>query len=401
VLEIPSDVLTAEGIEYDVGFAEDLSTFPRSRPRPPTEQILAAAKLVADAERPVLVAGGGVLLSRADAEVCLLASRFGIPVATTFNGKGSIPETDSHAIGVIGGKGSGRANSIVANADLVIWVGSKGGDKSTNFGRLPSRTSTTIQIDIDPCELGRTFPIALGLCGDAKATLQELLLELDRRGWKGIRDGWPPPRESLNPLDTLKEKGFLTTPSILEAIKDLFDVQPIVVADASRACGWIGSHFRTSRQGRSVIAPRGSGSIGYALPGTIAAALACPGQPVVGIGGDAGFAIASHELETAVRVHASFLFLILDNSAPALLNQVSRLTLGHAVIPEFVPTDWAAVATAFGIQATRVTTLDELSSWRHSCVDIEGPQIVDLVLAVEETSPDFELFQTRHDQVAR
>lgn len=377
------------------------SIFPRFRPRPDLASLQQALRLLEKADRPLIVAGGGVLLSGAEAMLESFVNKFHIPVATTFNGKGSISELHPLAIGAVGSKGNIVANQLAEEADVVLWLGSKAGDKSTNFGRIPSPNASIIQVDIDSQEHGRTFQPTISLCADIAATLEDFCA-IAQEAMPLARSSWHTRTTTLvtafreNIRRQATEAETLNTITLMHELHQRYADTAVIVADASRACSWVGAFYTTAYAGRSVLAPRGSGSIGYALPATIAAALARPNHLVIGIGGDAGFAMACHELETAVRLGIRFIFLILNNNSLGLLNQVAGVSLNEPeLLGRFASTDWAMVAQAFGCNGQTVTTKAELSQALDTATLAVQPTILNLVLPAKEESPDFQMFVSR------
>ncbi|WP_030159898.1 thiamine pyrophosphate-binding protein [Streptomyces sp. NRRL S-244] len=393
-LDVPSDVLAdpaaAEPVVTD-GPAAPPTT---SRTRPGPAALAQVVDLLTRARRPLLVAGGGVHLSGAYDQLAALTDAFRVPVATTFNGKGVISETHPHSLGVIGAKGSAGANAVAERADLVLWVASKAGDKSTGYGRLPGPDAVCVQLDIDEAELGRILSPRYVLHADAATALEDLAGALRASGWQGA-PAWTGSTGAL--IDEPEGDAAPTPGRLIQAVERTCPPDTALIADASRACSWAGAHFRCRSAGRSVIAPRGSGSIGYALPAAIAAALVHPGRTVVGVGGDGGFALSCQEMETAVRIGARLVFVLLNDNAFGLLNRVASVGLGQAdLLGSFAPTDWTAVARGFGWQAH--TVRDEASFERALKTGIEAdrPTLLNVLLSSDAASPDFRMYAERH-----
>ncbi len=166
--------------ELDGVFEPHFGRYPAFRSQAEPERVRAAARLLAEAQRPVIVAGGGVTASGAQAEVVALAEKLGIPVATSLNAKGAIPENHRLAVGVVGLYSRPCANQVVSQADLVFYVGSRTGSQVTNSWQVPPPGTRVIQLDIEPAELGRNYPNLVSLCGDAQAVLRQLLEESEK-----------------------------------------------------------------------------------------------------------------------------------------------------------------------------------------------------------------------------
>ena len=378
------------------------ASFPRFRPRPDDASLVEVVSLLKKAGKPLIVAGGGVLLSGAEAALERFATTFQIPVATTLNGKGSLSEIHPLSVGVIGSKGCDVANQIATEADVVLWLGSKAGDKSTNFGRIPSTTSVVIQVDIDPHEHGRTLNPSVSLCADITATLDDLYTHLTEHEFPSSLRWCSYTSRLVTAFRTsvqrqAEEVEFFNTAVLISQLQQRYAHEAVIVADASRACSWVGAFYNTAYAGRIVIAPRGSGSIGYALPGTIAAAVTCPDRTVIGIGGDGGFAMACHELETAVRLQLRFIFVILNNNSLGLLNQVAGVSMNdQKLLSEFAPTDWEMVARGFGCDSQTITSFGELSRALDHLTTISRPTVLNVILPATEESPDFKMFVSRN-----
>ena len=184
---ISGDVITDGELDIDVIAEEPFMQRPAFRPEPEPERVREAARILSQAERPVIVAGGGVTASGAEAEVTRLAEMLNIPVATALNAKGCIPENHPLSVGVVGSYSRWSANRVVSEADLVLFIGSHTGSQVTLDWRLPAEGTPTIQIDIDASELGRSYANAYGLLGDAKRTLERLIDVLEPTGGNA---GW-------------------------------------------------------------------------------------------------------------------------------------------------------------------------------------------------------------------
>src|SRR5262245_26963668 len=197
--------LEAAEVTQSVVIEEPFTRYPAFRPAPEEAAVEQAARVIAAAKRPVIVAGGGVRLSSAGAEVVALAEKLSIPVATSVNGKGTILDSHPLSVGVVGSYSARCANQVVAEADLVIYIGSHTGDQVTHDWRIPPPGTQVVQIDIDPAEIGRSYAGAIGVVGDAKTAVARLITALPARptneGWlrraQELVRAW---REEIEPL---------------------------------------------------------------------------------------------------------------------------------------------------------------------------------------------------------
>lgn len=351
-VDIPCNLLEEEA-EWNPNLKPVCGVYPSQRPLPGSEdltQIKTLAKRLLQAQRPVIYAGGGGFLSDAGKLIQTLAETVGAVVVTTLNGKGVVPETHPHNFGVAGQKGADLGNQCFELSDLVVIMGSKTGDKSTLSWRLCKKVSHSAQIDADSREVGRNFNTELNVVGDL-ATVVELLLkeieaikdvETPRPLWL-IRD-----RQQESKSDSSQEEDSLIR-TVMQELSTHYSAFGLMVTDASQASGWGGKYYQCVQKQRSFISPRGTGTIGYAMPAAIGAHLARRETPIVAIGGDGGLLMSLHEMETAKRLQVPLLFVLLDNRALGLLNEHLRLFHeSEGALPEFTDMRWDYVAKAFG-----------------------------------------------------
>ncbi|MEN3379194.1 MAG: acetolactate synthase large subunit, partial [Hyphomicrobiales bacterium] len=281
------------------------ASVPPFRPAPDERSLRAALEALHKAERPVIVAGGGVRASRAGAELIALAEALQIPVATSLNGKDAIPGTHPLSVGVVGSYSRESANRVVNRADLVCFIGSETGGMTTHFWAVPKIGTPAIQIDIDPEALGRNYPCVAMVNGDAKVTLAAMGRLADRasaakrKAWideaQSIRREWYEKYNALLNADQVPIHPARICGDLTKYVPD----DAIVIVDTGHAGMWMGGMYdlRTTRQSYF----RSAGHLGFAFCAGIGAKAACPERPVVVFTGDAGFWYHIGEIETAVR----------------------------------------------------------------------------------------------------
>jgi acetolactate synthase-1/2/3 large subunit len=390
VLNIPADVFheawdsASLPPEADPRFAE----FPALRPHPPADAVAAAARMLAEAQRPVLVVGGGGLHSRAFEPVRRLAERLTLPVATTVSGKGIIAESHPLCIGVLGGQyGEDSANQIVREADVVFLVGFKSSQQSTFEWTLPAPTQRTIHLDIDPYEIGKVFHTTIPLVGDAATGLSDLLAYVERGGLQN-----PHRAEWRRRIDEAKRNWTAQIIAELRATKPILpqyvmhelqrQTRPgdIVVSDASFSIGWITSYYDLQKEGRQCLFPRGSATLGYGLPAAIGAKLATPHARVVCVAGDGGIAYALGELATCRKYDLAIVVVVLNNGCLAYSKWGEYKGEGHYENVDFPDTNFALIARAFGCVGLRVEAPDELSDALAQALQSDAPTLIDVVV---------------------
>lgn len=402
-LEVPEDLLT-ETVVVDRGDIEVRScgpAWPAVRSQPVVADLERCLELVARAAAPMILAGGGVLMSGGGAALSEFASRWLVPVCTTVTGKGALAETsDPCAVGVVGAKGHPLVSRALAEADLVLCIGTKLGDKAMAQWSARAGAPTVIHLDSDPRELGRNLAVDLALLGDARATL-EALGELGRTSPALGAACAERRRRRLGELRAAIasfDRAFfaaargarpLRTATVVNWLNDALPAGAVVAVDAGPPSGWIGSLYRTKTAGRQILASRGSGSLGWGLPAAIGARFAVPAGPVVGIGGDAGFAMASHELELAARAGLDLTYVVLDNQGMAMMNQIAERSLGKpGLFSSFAPVRWSDVAIAYGCDGVRAEDESGLDAVAERLRSPSGPLVVHVLTQPWEATHD-------------
>ncbi len=394
-ITLPHDVLDQEIDSIQFGAQEENKTYPAFRTRPDPAMAQRAADLLAEAQRPVMVAGGGAASSQAWEEVTRLAEALTMPVGTSINGKGSIAEDHPLSIGIVGGNGARPyANRLVAAADLVLFVGCKTDSVTTLNWTLPSPSDgvTILHIDVDPKEIGNNYPTAVGLVGDAKLALADLLEALSAT--QGERH---PNEARLAEISTLAGKWWDAVRPKMESdsvpikpqrvMKELAEALPrdsVIVADAGTGTPFT-SAFYKSPAGRYVIIPRGYGGLGYALPGVIGAKLARPASTVIGLMGDGSFGMSVGEMETIARLKLPVTILQFNNSCFGWIKTLQHLYYDDRYVSvDFSDdTDHAAIARGFGLLGVRVEKPSELSPAIREAIRSGTPTFIDVVTESE------------------
>ncbi len=297
---------------------------PAFRPEPEMADVRAAAIALAQAERPIIIAGGGVVWSGAEAELRKLAEMLNIPVATSLNAKAALPDDHPLNVGVPGTYSRWCANRAISEADLVFFVGSRAGGQVTHFQNVPKIGVPTIQLDIDPQELGRIYPNQVSINADAKSGLQKLIDSVEpippRKEWIDriqslVREYWAESNQHFN-SDTVP----LRPERICRELSEWLPDNGVVVSDTGHSGMWTGQMLRLTKPGQRYL--RCAGSLGWGFPATLGAKAALPDRPVVTFTGDGGFYYHIAELETAARYGINAIILVNNNFA---LNQEESL----------------------------------------------------------------------------
>ena len=379
-------IMQTEG-DLELVVEESFTRRPAFRPEASPDTVLRAAQRLSGAQRPVIVAGGGVTSSQAEQEVVELAEMLSIPVATSLNAKGAITDNHPLSVGVVGSYSRWCANRVVAEADLVIFIGSHTGSQVTNEWRIPAEGTPVIQIDIDPSELGRSYPNEVSLHGDAKATLRKLIEALEpiggRNAWVSraqelVKD-W---REEVAPRSNSEAVPIIPERLCNELTKFLPE-DSLLVSDTGHAGIWTGSMVDLNHQGQGYI--RCAGSLGWGLPGAIGVKCAAPDRPVVCFTGDGGLWYHIGELETAVRYNIPVVTVVNNNRG--LLQNKRGDDRGYANVDgadsselwQFNDVDLAKVAESMGALGIRVDRPGDIQSALEQALASGRPAVVDVV----------------------
>lgn len=393
VLLAPGHVLAAIAKSEPARRAE-IGAFPLDRVAPDTEAVARAAKLLAGAKRPLVIAGGGIHLSQAQATLADLQDRFHLPVATTLMGKGAVSEAHPLSLGVVGyfmGEGSRteKLTDLVRSADVILLVGNRTNQNGTNNWRLYPREATYIHLDIDGHEVGRNYE-AVRMVGDARAglaalctALQDTDLSARRAGRAGLEAEIADARSHFRRSFETHGKeaaGPVRPERVMLELDRMLPDDAIVVADASYSSIWVGNYLTAVHPGMRFITPRGLAGLGWGLPMAIGAKLGRPDQSVVCVTGDGGFAHCWAEIETAVRLKLALPIIVLNNQVLGYQKDAEDAFFGaHTEACHFAPVDHSAIGEACGAQGIRVNAANEVASAIAAALRHDGPTIIDVV----------------------
>lgn len=393
-LLLPADLLLAKHKPAAAQRRKSLGHYPLDRAAPGRNDIEQAADLLAQAQRPIIVAGGGVHSSGAAETLARLQELAHLPVATTVMGKGSVDERHPLSLGVasyfMGHNGSTRhMRPLISDADVVVLVGNRTNQNGTDSWTLYPDDAKYIHIDIDPQEIGRNYEAEIRLAGDARTTLELLIEALEGRDLskraaardaveKRIAEGKAAHVAEAHDLTSSKASPLRPERIMAELDSRLTD-DSIVVADASYSSIWIANYLQARKAGMRFITPRGLAGLGWGLPMALGAKVARPDATVFCVVGDGGFAHAWAELETAVRMKLPVVLIVLNNGILGYQKHAENIKFGdHTDACAFVQVDHAAIAQAVGAAGIRVEdaaslgpALDEtVKSGRITLIDV-------------------------------
>lgn len=385
--------------------AANLGRYPLDRTQADPCNIAEAARLLANAEAPIIYAGGGVIGSQAQAELRALQELAHLPVATSTMGKGAVDETHPLSIGVIGYYMAARgmtkfAKPLITQADVILLVGNRTNQNGTDSWTLLPQNATYIHIDIDPAEIGRNYE-ALRLNGDAKLTLQALSDALaaqdlaKRRNARArlaqlIVSAKHKHREEIAEVTRSDASPIRPERFMAELEKQLAD-DHIVVADASFSSIWI-ANFLTATANRRFITPRGQAGLGWGFPLALGARIGAPSRPVFCVVGDGGFGHVWSELETARRHGIKVAVAVMNNGILGYQKHAEDAALGrHTNVCDFMAVDHAAIAKACGLPGIRVERARDVAPAITAAMRADSSVVID-VIADPNAMPPVKLF---------
>jgi len=388
VLMLPADLLNEQAIVVGKRKAS-LGAVPLDRSAADPARIREAADLIASAKDPLVVAGGGVHLSAASAEVAALVAEAHLPVLTTVMGKGAVDETHPLSLGVAGYNlgplsAARHLRPIIERADVVLLIGTRTNQNGTDSWELYPDGARYIHIDIDPTEVGRNYE-AVRLVGDAKLTLVELIKALTGRRRpqpeveREIAAGRA--RHDDDILPVLRSNASPVRPErLMEDLRKVVTPETIVVADASYSTLWIACYLRSLTPGMRFLTPRGLAGLGWGLPFAIGAKVAHPRRPVLCVVGDGGFAHVWSELETSVRIKAPVVLTVLNNGVLGYQKDAEDVKFGgYTSACHFAPVDHAAIARACGARGVRVESAGDYLPAIEDALESDVTTLIDVV----------------------
>ena len=348
-------------------------------------QIAKAAELIKDAERPMIYAGGGVVLSEASEELRKLAINTHIPTTVTLMGLGAFPETHELAMEMPGMHGSCCANYAFTDADLVVAIGARFDDRVTGKLDVFSPKSQKVHIDIDPSCIGKNVWVDVPIVGDAKNVLRELNKRVDRKTdiepWLRQIDDW----KTKYPFE-YRQKGDKIMPQyVIEEIYNLYS-DAMVTADVGQHQMWAAQYFKFTEP-RQWLNSGGLGTMGFSMPAMIGAQIGRPDKTQVNINGDGSFIMTIQELVPAVSMKLPLKIFIINNMYLGMVRQWQELFFNkrYAAVDYHDNPDFAKLAEAFGATGIRVEKIEDVRPALERAKEIEdGPVVIDFIVEEEE-----------------
>jgi acetolactate synthase I/II/III large subunit len=407
VLMLPADLLL-ERLPGPPQRTARLGSYPLDRVRADPQRIAEAAELLAHAAHPLVVAGGGIHLSDATAELAALQDIAALPVMTTVMGKGAVDEHHPLSLGVTGNN-MGRLSParhlrpLIERADVVLLVGTRTAQNGTDSWTLYPKGARFIHIDIDGSEVGRNYE-AVRLVGDAKLTLAALARRLEGRrrtrpdAERTISEARVRHAADIEPYSN-SDASPIRPERLMYDLQKVLTPEAIVVADASYSTLWTANYLRAMAPGMRFLAPRGLAGLGWGLPMAIGAKVARPRAPVLCVTGDGGFAHVWAELETARRMGVAVVVTVLNNGVLGYQKDAEDVKFGqHTTACRLAPVDHARIAQACGCRGLLVDRADDYLPAVQEALAAGVTTVID-VATDPEAFPPLTMFDERLEAV--
>jgi acetolactate synthase-1/2/3 large subunit len=382
LIDLPKDVQTATtAVDFPekirmVGYKPTYQGHPK--------QIQVAVEAIQTAQRPVIMAGGGVAIARAEEELVRFAELLNAPVVTTLMGLGSIPGNHPLNLGMLGMHGTVPANYAVTECDLLITIGARFDDRVTGDIAAFAPQAKIIHADIDPAEIGKNVRIDIPIVGDAKNVLQALQAKLQpgeagEDWWKQVED-W---KESY-PL-IYKREGKLKPQFVVEEICRLTKGEALITTEVGQNQMWAAQYFKYNHP-HQLITSGGLGTMGYGFPAAIGAQAGCPDRVVFDIAGDGSIQMNIQELATAVSYNLPVKIAILNNGYLGMVRQWQEMFFNRRYSSTTLQCnpDFVKLAEAYGAKGIRVQESAEVERAIREALDTPGPVILDFIVDAEE-----------------
>ena len=387
LVDIPKDVQQAED---DVHFPESVD-FPNYRPLPDPDPMVVKtiSRALLGAQRPVILAGGGVKMANAYGELQALAELLVAPVVTSFMGKGAFPENHPLSLGCMGMHGSERTNKLIPESDVLLVVGSRLSDRTTGKIEKFAPNTKIIHIDADKAEIGKNYKLAVvSLVADAKRALQALLHELGVGMIGQQRDAWVKRAHEVVVMAKTEFDGngsYLSGPEVVRMLRRFLPAKAIVTTEVGQHQMWCEQYYQVIEP-RTFFSSGGLGTMGFGFPAALGAKVARPDVPVIDVAGDGSFLMTENSLATSIEEQIPVTVVILNNRMLGMVAQWQRFFYNrrYSGVQLGKSPDFVKLAESYGAQGIRVSTIPELEKAVNRALGSAVTTVIDVPVSPEE-----------------
>lgn len=384
VVDMPKDILSAKSsFEYPEtiklpGYNPNYNGHPK--------QISKALELLCEAERPLILAGGGIVASAAMNELKLLSEKLNVPVTNTLMAKGAFPEEDVHSLGMLGMHGNFWANHAISSCDVLFAIGTRFNDRITGCLKRFAKDAQIIHVDIDPCSINKNVKVDIPIIGDAKNVMAAMLEEFDSNNyeihhevkqswreqigeWRKKRPVFEPPSEKLSAITVIKK--------VYEYTKNS---NPIICTEVGQHQMWAAQLMKFNEP-RKFITSGGLGTMGFGFPAAMGAAVGTDNGLVINIAGDGSIQMNIQELATCVQYNLPVINIIINNGYLGMVRQwQEKLFNKHYSQTKISGPDFVKVAQAYGARGYRITKEEEIIPVLQEAIECREPVFIDCVV---------------------
>ncbi len=384
-VDIPKDIQQAD---VKINFSESKPKI-NTIPEPNLNDVKNAIELLLNAERPVIYAGGGVILSNASEILTKLAEALMAPVVTSIRGKGAIPETHHLSMGMIGMHGSKFANKVISDSDCILGIGARFSDRSTYYYSSDfGERAKIIHVDVDPSEIGKNVPTDIQIITSAEKAVKMMLDVLKIQAVKPKNTVWHQRIQQIRKLNPQIKDDHndvpIKPPRIIKELREILDEDDIVTAEVGQCEMWAAMLYPI-RKPRTMIISTGMGTMGFGYPAAIGAKVAKPDKNVVDIAGDGSLLMVCQEISTAVNHDIPVVAVIINNSYLGLVRQWQELFYDkhYSGVDLGDKTDFVKLAEAFGAGGVRVEKPADIRPAIQEALASDKPYVVDVIVDKE------------------
>ena len=379
----PFDIQKAEIAEEDIWVNKEFTKFPAKPKSPDPFKIDKIIKEIFQSKNPMIICGGAIKNSFAEKELQKLVENINIVLATSVTGKGTLADTHPNCLGVVGSNGGSiHTRDIIKNSDLVIFIGCRAGSVTTEKWQYPNKETRIIHIDSDPKVMGANYKTHISLVADAKLTLIELNKKIKKNNFQGKKIVKEAKKKKFYEFIKLSnaDKGLIKPERIVKELNNALPEDTYIVLDPGTPCPYFAAYYNFSKSGRYFLTNRAHGALGYALSASIGVQIGQPKNKVVAVMGDGSFGFTVGELETAMRLNLSIIFIVISNSVYGWIKAGQKSSFDKRYYSvDFTRTDHAKVAAAYGLKTWTVKKPKDLKKIISQAIKQKGPCLIDII----------------------
>lgn len=351
-------------------------------------QIKKAAKVLQEAKRPVICAGGGIISANASKLLHKLVDKCSIPVVTTLMGIGTIPSNHELNLGMLGSHGSYAANYAVNNTDLLMILGARAGDRAIAATSRIAGKAQVIHIDIDPAEIGKNISTSIPIVGDVGLVLEELIMSVER----GDVGQWVETVKNIKKEHPFKyekstKSGYVNPKGLLKLLSERIDDDTIITTEVGQNQIWA-ANFCGISSARRFITSGGMGTMGYGLPAAIGAKIGCPDMRVINISGDGSFQMTMQELGTMKQNKVGVKIILFNNSRLGMVRELQKTSYNCRYSQVFLEDnpDFIKLVEAYGFRGERINSDSEIEGALKRLLEDDEPYFLECVVDPDEST---------------